>query len=236
MLFKRFCLLVLLLSTTGLYAMTDGERDFYTIDRIELVEIKTDPLNQHVEKSIDIFKIDQEVQPDPIENAGRIISVARDLVALGEEIYSIVTHGKPNITTKYDPISVVPKEGGQPVDPMDMEMWQMPTKRTFSLNYKNKLGMKVVEFKFHVMWSYGGSYNGRGAYITGAQIIPAASVKWGFDFTATMKLGGIQNSGKKDNPIATASLILEHTVSNILNARSMSHIFIIDGKGRFKQM
>lgn len=228
---------LLLLNATHLMAFTQAERDFYTIVSIELKEITTDDLNQNVERMVysKMLDMDQDI-PDPIENAGRVISVSRDLVALGEDLYNIINHGKPNITTKYEPVSVIPKENGQPVELMELEGWQLPTKRTFALSYKNKFRVKVVEFKFHVMWSYGGSYNGKGAYITGAQIIPAANVKWGFDFTATMKLGGIQNGGKRDNPLAVATLILEYTISNVLNARSQSHIFVIDGKGNFKRL
>lgn len=245
MTFAKLTFISMLLATSAAFAAphapTEYEKSFYTITTVELVEIKRDRLNQLVneqlfEEVLAPQELHQVITPDPIDQGGRIISVARDLVALGEDVYNLVTKGKPSVVTKYDPLSVVPKVDGKPVDLMDTEEWKFPTKRSFALFYKNKLGMKVIDFKFDVMWSYGGKYNGKGAYITGAQIIPAASAKFGFDFTATMKVGGIQNAGKRDNPIAVASLLLEHSVSNILNARSMTHIFVIDGLGRFKRL
>ncbi len=82
----------------------------------------------------------------------------------------------------------------------------------------------------------GGKYNGVGAYITSAQIIPDyVNVLWGFDFTATMKLGGIQNGGKRTNPVAQATLLLEHSVSNILKATSKVNAYVIDGNGGFSK-
>lgn len=238
---KLTSICLLLVTSATFAAPTEYEKSFYTITTVELVEIKRDRFNQLInEKMFDEVlapnEVHQIIEPDPIDQAGRVISVSRDLIALGEDIYRLVTHGKPSVTTKYDPISVVPKIDGKPADPMETEEWKGPTKRSFALFYKNKLGMKVIDFKFDIIWSYGGKYNGKGAYITAAQIIPAASAKFGFDFTATMKVGGVQNAGKRDNPIAVATLVLEHSVSNILNARSMSHIFVIDGLGRFKRL
>lgn len=212
------------------------DENFFQIDSVKISEVPIDALQEHFSKSIDDDYLADEIKPDPIETTGRVINIARDLVALGEEVYSLVTKGRPTVTTKYAPISVVPKLKGEPVDILDTEDWKMPKKKSFQVSYYNTYKMKVVDFRFSVMWAYGGKYDGKGAYITSAQITPDfVKVLFGFDFTATMKLGGLQNSGKREDPVAVATLLLEHTVSNIFQARSVVTTFVIDGKGQFKK-
>ena len=235
---SKVLIAVLVLTSLGAQAYDTRDNDFYTITSIEVKEITTDVFNQRVAKTIseDLYFPDQVITPDPIENAGRVITIARDLVALGQEVYTLVNKGRPSAVTKYAPISVVPRIGKEPVDILETEDWKMPKKKNFQITYKNKLNVKVVDFRFSVMWAYGGKYNGVGAYITSAQIIPDyVNVLWGFDFTATMKLGGIQNGGKRTNPIAQATLLLEHSVSNIFKATSKVNAYVIDGNGGFRK-
>src|SRR5690606_22412406 len=99
----------------------------------------------------------------------------------------------------------IPKENGEPVEVMATENWKMPVKRSFEVFYKNVYGMTVVKFRYGVIFAYGGSYEGKGAYLTAVQIVPeSVSAVYGYDFTATMKLGGIQNNGTRENPVAGA--------------------------------
>lgn len=238
MLIPKALLAILVFSSISAQALTQQDKDFYTIDRVEVKEITKDVFNQDVYKSVsqEAYTPDQVITPDPIEQTGRVITIARDLVALGEEVYNLVNKGKPTVATKYSPISIVPKIAGQPVDILETEDWKMPKKKNFKISYYNKYKMEVVEFRYSVMWSYGGKYDGKGAYITGAQIIPdVVNVMWGFDFTATMKLGGIHNGGKRENPIAVASLLLEHTVGNMLSLKSRVDTFVIDGRGGIRK-
>ena len=53
---------------------------------------------------------------DRLDSAGKVISAARDMVALGEAVYDLVKKGKPTNVTEYAPISVVPR------DPMTKEI------------------------------------------------------------------------------------------------------------------
>jgi hypothetical protein len=212
---------------------------FYTISKVEVAEISHDViLDQSVQKTMSEAYLDEgPVTPSRIETAGKVITTARDLVALGEDIYRLVSHGKPNVSTSYDPISVIPKVNNQPVDILDTESWSMPAKRTYSLTLRNTYNIAVITFRYSVIYSYHGSYNGKGAYLTAAQIQPDyVNVLWGFDFTATMKLGGIQNQGTRDNPVAAATLLMQYSASNILNSRTMIDTYFITGRGGFKKL
>ncbi len=174
---------------------------------------------------------------DPSNRAGKVIANGRELVALGEDIYKLVIKGKPTNTTSYTPISVVPKVAGAPVDPMDMENFRMPIKKTFRAIFKNLYRQVVVEYQYSVIFASGGSYDGRGAYITAAQIVPErVNTMFGYDFTATMKLGGIQNSGSKLSPVAGATLLMEYSVNTILKASTSVDTFYITGTGAFRRL
>ncbi len=230
--FRNIALLGLVLIVTSAQVqaeiLTEEEQNQLTIARVEVKQVggKTmmEETNLH-SKMVDLNQVDP----------GRVVSIARDVVALGEDIYRLVIKGKPTNTTSYAPLSIVPKVNGVAADPFDLENFRVPVKYTYEMNYYNLYNMNVVKFRYSVIYSYGGTFNGTGAYITGAQIVPE-SVKtlFGFDFSATMKLGGIQNNGTKANPIAGATLLLEHNVSSVMNAVTKVDTFFITGRGGFK--
>lgn len=240
MLLKSTLLLGLLSIGLNSWAYDYAEDEkFYTIGSVTVSEISHDViLDQAVQKTVSEAYMDSgSNKVNRIETAGRIISVARDLVALGEDIYRLVSKGKPNVSTSYDPISVIPKVDGKPVDLMDTETWSMPQKRTYQLSLKNTYGIEVIKFRYSVMYSYNGSYDGKGRYLTAAQITPDyVNVLWGFDFSATMKLAGIQNQGTRQNPVAAATLRIEYTASNVMNSRTIGDTFFITGSGAFRKL
>jgi hypothetical protein len=166
-------------------------------------------------------------------NIGEVIMVADKIIALGEKIYKIIEKGRPVVQTQYAPISILPKDSkGQSVDVMDMENWSSPKSVKYKASYRNGYGMNVVTIEFIVLMAYGGSYNGKGRYLTSAQIIPShVDVAWGFDVAATMKLNSIQNKGTKENPIAAAILNFEYRVKTVVKHDENHMSFYMDGNG-----
>jgi hypothetical protein len=229
------------MSTAAMSAEEYDETKFYTISQVTVSELSHDViLDQAVQKTVSdaYMNLDQDqAGPTRLQTAGQVISTARDLVALGEDIYRLVSKGKPNVTTAYDPISVIPKVDGRAVDLLDTEQWSMPSKRSYQLVLKNLYGVAVVTFRYSVIFSYNGAYDGRGKYITAAQIQPDyVNVLWGFDFTATMKLSGIQNQGTRQDPVAAATLRIEYTTSNVMNSRTIGDSYFITGRGGFRKL
>lgn len=237
---KKAVLVVAVTMMSSFTAMSQSsqydEKKFYTISEVTLSEIKEDDFNQMVPETVYRKTIENSYQvlpsPSPIDQAGQVVRIARDIVALGEDIYKLVIKGKPVVATTYAPVSVVPKINKEPVDPMDLENMSMPKARSFELVYKNLYGIKVVQFKYTVIFTYGGTYDGKGAYISGAQIVPASiNALFGFDFSANMKVGGISNLGTRVNPVASAILLMDYTVSNVFQSNSKVDNIFITGKG-----
>lgn len=227
--------LALLLSSLTAAANSEAlvNPDLYKITEIQIEEVASPDVVEH-ESDYDASYKSMPFNT-PIDNVGRVIAIGKDLVALGESVYQLVLKGKPVVKTTYAPISVIPRVNGQPADIFETEGWTEPQKRTYQIKYNNLYGVTVIHFMFSVIYSYNGSLNGKGAYLTALQIVPEyVKSLWGWDFTATMKLGGLQNMGTKADPIAGATIMIEYTASSLLENIQRTNSFFINGKGKLK--
>ena len=248
----KFLLSSLIIGFSTIAGATDfseAEIQMYTIKEISINTVEEDPLGLELREKVyqkqlsqyqrreTVYQQDPIPTPDPIEQAGKIIGVAKDLVALGEDVYNLVIKGKPSVETNYAPISVVPKVNGQPIDPLDMDTFDMPESRSYEVSYKNGFSMTVVKFKYQVIYTPGGSYDGKGKYLTAVQIIPQEAWSlFGYDFKATMKLGGVANHGTRENPIAGATLLIQHDISTVVKATTETNAFQVRGDGKLKKI
>jgi hypothetical protein len=210
-------LCTLALTTTAFASTTDLASTFST-------EIKEIPLSPEEHELLD-----QNVDP------GEIIATAERIVALGESIYTLVQKGKPTSQTKYAPISVVPIDMAtkEPVHPFDLEDGLDPVRKKFVISKKNGFGNEVGRIDFLLHFTPGKSYGGKGQYITNASLIPLkANALYGWDISATMEVAGIDLKGKKDNPLATATLALNYKLNSVLTALNETVVIDIDGKGK----
>jgi hypothetical protein len=243
--------LSLALLSGGAHAALDSS-EFYSIASMEVTEAEADALGNDLvtsqsridyelgfdreANSFTYIDLGQHRKMDPVANAGRVIGVARELVALGEDIYRLVQKGRPNVTSTYAPLSIVPNENGRAVDPMSLEYMRGPKRQTWTVVYKNIYGMAVVTLRYSAVFNCGGSYNGKGAYITNAQIIPEyINVLFGFDYDVTMRVAGIQNSGSRQDPIAGATLVLSHSARSVMNTRISEEKIFISGRGQLQK-
>jgi len=242
--------LVLSLLTAGAVSAQDSvieemNEDYLTLGSVEVARVEVDVLGQEIAEKLTYSDLKQnmrglvtdENKSVTGQDPGKVIAMGRELVALGEDIYRLVIKGKPHNTTNYAPVSIIPKIGNTHVDIFDTENWSIPRKNTYEITYKNLYGMTVVKFRYSVIYSYGGTYNGKGAYITGAHMVPdSVMTSFGFDFSANMKLNGLTNQGTKENPVAAAVLAMEYTVETILQASLETDSYHITGRGGFKAL
>ncbi len=174
---------------------------------------------------------------DPVERVGKIVAAARDIVALGESIYALVQKGKPVNQTEYAPISVVPRDPTtrEVMDPFELEGFSVPVEKVFRARIKNMAGQDIVGFTYKVVYSYGGSYNGAGKYLTAVQIVPSAvSTKFGWEFNATMRVSGIMNHGTKADPIAGVLVAIKYQMNSWGRAEERNDTIHVSGNGQLK--
>lgn len=217
--------------------------DYYKVQSITIKQegpFKLEQIAMGREEAIKTALTTKTVLPDryghiakSTKNVGEYLMIAEKVIALGEKIYEIIERGRPVVQTQYEPISVLPKDTARTaVDVMDMELWKGPKAVKYAATYKNVYGMEVVKIEFVVMFSYGGSYEGKGRYITSAQIIPSkVYAAWGFNVDARMKLNSITNKGTASNPVAAAVLNFSYTVKTVFQHDENHMSFYIDGNG-----
>lgn len=191
-------------------------------------------------KSVDLDEDTTPVKPsvgDRVESAGKVISTAKDIVALGEAIYDLVQKGKPKNVTEYAPISVVPKDPTtkEYVDPFELEGFSMPVEKSYVAKVVNGVGKEVVNFTYKLMYSYGGSYNGAGKYLTSVIIVPGAvKTTYGWDFNAKMLLSGIMNHGTKADPVVGVMITVKYQMNSWKTSFERNDTIHITGKGETK--
>lgn len=147
---------------------------------------------------------------------GTVIAWGKDIVALGDAIYNLVIKGKPTITTAATPISVVPRDPQTRnyVEPMELEEASDPIKRRFFMSAKNGRGKEVVKVEFLLLFQVA-KYQDRGKYILNAIILPKIHVGYGFDFSSQMRLVGIANKGRAQDPIVSVILNMHYKIGSL---------------------
>lgn len=171
-----------------------------------------------------------------LATAGQVISIAKDIVALGEGIYTLVQKGKPSNTTDFSALAIVPKDpiSKEALDPFELETCSFPVEKKFKTSMTTG-GAEVVRFEYMVIYVYGCSFNGTGAFIQAIMIQPVSvKTSYGWDFNATMKLSGIMNHGTKADPVAGAMLTIKYSMNSWRTAFERNDTMHITGKGEFK--
>jgi hypothetical protein len=234
-------LLAITLLCSSLFAGTNVYSDqFQTIQSIDLYEVVESEQGE-VENLVQTQKLPSEIEVLMAEakknrnkGLGEIIMATKQLIALGKEIYKIIEAGKPVVSVNSTPISVLPKdEKGDYVDAMNLSNWQMPKVKKFRVAAKNYLGMTPVSFEFMMIFTPGGKWNGKGAYLTSTQIKPTTvDVSWGYSVDATFKVQSIINQGSVDSPVAGAVLMIDYTIKTVLKESRNSRTFFVNGLGQ----
>ena len=242
---KTTLALALSIVSLNLFAGTEVGAEVYSeqyqkIQTIELYEVvETDSgekqkliQKDHLPSEIEVLM--KEARKNREKGLGEVIMVTKQLIALGKEIYKIIEAGKPVVTVDSTPVSVLPRdEKGDYVDAMHLSNWKMPKVKKFRVEAKNYLGMTPVSFEFMMIFTPGGKYNGKGAYLTGAQIKPTTvDVSWGYTVDATFKVQSIVNQGSMESPVAGAVLMIDYTIKTVLKESKNSRTFFVNGNGQ----
>ncbi len=241
-------ILLLLALTTTVFA----NDQYHLIDSIEIVEVVESQDGYLEEVVVSTEKVAMEYADysyaefkkatDPVKNPvtlGKIIEQTEEIVALGEDIYTLVQKGKPNVNIDSAPISVLPMNSNKtgPMSTLDMSNWKEPMVKKFRIKTKNYLGATTVDFAWKVIFSYGGQLDGNGAFITGASIKPEhIKVLFGYDLTVNYSLQSISNTGTRDFPIAQAVIDLDFKIETVLQTTMKGQSYLISGQGNIKTL
>jgi hypothetical protein len=240
--FNKIILVSGLLSLTTTAFGTDVySTQFQTIQEIELVEVVENEFGEEVEvvvssKDVNPFRslLNTKAVSPNLGGLPGVIMATKDLIALGQQIYKIVEAGRPSVSVKSEPFEVLPRNNaGVAISAMELSNWNAPFARKYRVNTKNYLGTTPASFEFILIFSHGGQHNGKGKYITGAQLKPTnVNVKWGYSLDASFKVQSIMNAGSKGSPVAAAVISIDYKISTVLQENSASKMFYINGNGQ----
>ncbi len=211
-------------------SMASEKDPYYTITEVTVTPVDSSGIDYSA-----VLEEEQKAMPD----AATIIMVIDNIIAIGKKIWPIIEAGKPVVKSNMvKAITVIPSDNKDPkVTLTGMANWSVPEAQRFTVIFKNKLGMEVVNFDFTVYFQHSGTYNGKGKYLT--SVTTEASrvwAAWGFDLDVNSELISIANVGTQKNPVASAILRIGLKVDGVINEVQTSYSLYLDGRGNVKPL
>lgn len=193
------------------------------------------------EASLRIEKLGPTVSPTVIKSpggeGGKDPAVILDsIINIGQKIWKIIADNKPVVDVRTQYATALPK-GATRWD--SMSGWQAPKGTIYGLSAKNVYGVPVINVRYQVLRTYGGSYEGKGKYLTAVTVEPLlVEVAWGYHFTmeAAVPDTSIVNVGTTENPVAAMMAQLAWRVQTPIKDSQGKGIYFLQGDGLFKEI
>lgn len=157
------------------------------------------------------------------------------VINMGRKVWAIVEANQPVVNVELNSANALPM-GVQSWD--SLQGWEAPSSRLYTYTYRNGFRMNVVKFSFRVLYTYGGSVNGKGRYLANVTVVPARlNVMWGYKFDAKASVPSVLNASRiAGEPIAAAEVLVDWTVKTVLKHSRRSASFYVRGDGGFKDL
>lgn len=159
-----------------------------------------------------------------------------DIVNTGEKIWKIVVDNKPVVDVKTQYATALPKGSRGWAD---IGGWQPPAGQIYELTAKNAFGMKMIDVRYQVLRTYGGSYQGKGKYLTAVTVEPLlVEVGWGYRFSmaASVAASSIVNVGTASDPVAAMTAALSWRISTPIKDSQGQSLYFLQGDGAYKEI
>ena len=160
---------------------------------------------------------------------GSIVNVAQKLWTLVEKNYPVA-----DISINY--ASAMP-EGITSWD--QLGSWQKPKAYLFTYTAENPYGMKTVMLSYKLIYTYGGTYTGKGQYLNRVGIdLQDVNVDFGYKLHAdtTVPDSTVVNTGSSADPVAGLQLKVTYRISTAVNEWVGASIYYIDGRGEMTEL
>lgn len=154
------------------------------------------------------------------------------VIAIGKKVWKIIEANKPVVNLSTNRISVVP-EGI--IKWNQLEGWQAPTYTKYRVTYKNLWGMKVIRIEYVLSYSYGGSFDGKGNYLSQVgYTITDLHVGWGFTVNAYSEVIRVENMGTTANPLASLEMALHWDIDTVFQSIKRANGYMLMGTGEME--
>ena len=194
------------------------------------------------ESSIKIQDLGPTVKPADIPppttepGGGNPLPVLNEIINTGLKIWKIIADNHPVVDVRTQYATALPK--GQ-IGWADMGGWQPPQGTVYALTAKNVYGVNVINVRYQVLRTYGGSYQGKGKYLTAVTVEPLlVEVAWGYHFTmdASVPDTSVVNVGTSGDPVAGMMADLSWDISTALKDSRGKGLYFLQGDGAYKEI
>lgn len=208
----------------------------------ELQAAKKDPAAFTVdETTVVIEKLGPSVSPSevpspPDSGGGDVIPVLDQIINIGQKIWKIIVDNRPVVDVRNQYATALPKgvTGWS-----SMSGWKPPQGTVYQLVAKNSYGGTVINVRYQVLRTYGGSYEGKGKYLTAVTVEPLlVEVAWGYKFNleAAVPDTSVVNVGTTENPIAGMMPQLAWRISTPIKDSQGKGLYWVQGDGAFREV
>jgi hypothetical protein len=202
------------------YALTNQEAaDLFTVGNAKSQEITTpEQMQVNMSGAADLSSV-----LDPITQ----------IINVGKQVWAVIVSSKPVVNAQTsDVANAVPAANWQ-----QLSGWSAPQTRAFDLPFKNGFGMTLVDFKYNVIYTYGGNLNNAGHYLSGVTLASTAlKVDMGMRFDADVKVINVTNVGTTADPVSAMQIQLHWVVESISSHKEGTENYYIRGDGQFSQI
>jgi hypothetical protein len=215
-------------------------QNYFTISKVRVKETASELSGYEIEalakkstKKDENDKFGDQIGDDIID----IITNPGDMtkwVTLGKRAWKIVLANRPVANVKSQTVAVLPI--AKP-DWHAMESWAGPTSKAYTLEIDNAYGVTVMSYTYTIAHNYGGKYQGKGAYIANATVIPTTvDVIWGFKLNSHVEVGQTLNMGTKNSPTPGVELAVKWNTETLLSHQEGTDSFFLTGDGQTKHI
>ena len=167
---------------------------------------------------------------------GNPLPVLDAIINTGTKLWKIVLENKPVVDVRATYATALPKGAAGWTQ---MTGWQAPEGKVYALTAKNSLGATVINVRYQVLRTYGGSYQGKGKYLTAVTVEPLlVEVAWGYRFSmeASVPDSSVVNVGTAEDPVAAMMPQLGWRISTPLKDSSGQSLYFLRGDGAFLEI
>jgi len=166
---------------------------------------------------------------EPGINLGEIINIA-------QKVWAVIEKNKPVVDVKTQYATALPA-GLTHWD--NLSGWKTPKGTVYGFYAKNAYGVKVIDVEYQVLRTYGGSYKGKGQYLTAVTIEPLkVDVAWGYKFSLNVEIpdSSVVNVGTSEDPIAGLMATVHWQISTVVKDSQGKSLYYLQGNGLMNEL
>ena len=172
----------------------------------------------------------------PAAGGDNALPVLDEITNIGQKAWSIIVDNRPVVNVKSQYATALPKGS---TGWADIGGWHPPAGAIYELTAKNGYGMTMIDVRYQVLRTYGGSYQGKGKYLTAVAVEPLlVEVGWAYHFSmdASVPDTSIVNVGTSSNPVAGMMAALTWRISTPIKDSSGQGLYFLQGDGAFREI